>query len=83
LADHQRLKVALGVARARLRHLGVDMAALRLEPTAADIASLQADGYLAEVIAELHAEQAGAGEAADIARAALAILTTTLAEAQA
>ena len=83
LADHQRLNVALGVARARLRHLGVDMTALRLEPTAADIASLQADGYLAEVIAELHAEQAGAGEAADIARAALAILTTTLAEAQA
>ena len=83
LAEHQRLGAALGLARARLRHLSVDMTALRLEPTAADIASLHAEGYLAEVIAELHAEQAGAGDAADTARAALAILATTLAEVQA
>ena len=83
LAEHQRLTAGLGMARARLRHLSVDMTALRLEPTAADIASLHAEGYLAEVIAELHAEQAGPGDAAEIARAALAILTTTLAKAQA
>jgi len=83
LAEHQRLSAALGLARARLRHLSVDMTGLRLAPTAADIASLQAEGYLAEVIAELHAEQAGTGDAAEVARAALAILTTTLAEAQA
>lgn len=83
LAEHQRLTSALGLARARLRHLSVDLTALRLAPTADDIASLHAEGYLAEVIAELHAEQAGTGDAADIARAALAILTTTLAEAQA
>jgi len=83
LGEHQRLNAALGLARARLRHLSVDMTALRLEPTAADIASLHAEGYLAEVIAELHAEQAGASDSADIARAALSILATTLAEARA
>lgn len=83
LAEHQRLMAALAMTRARLRHLSVDMTALRLAPTADDIASLQAEGYLAEVMAELHAEQVGAGDAAEIARAALAILATTLAEAHA
>lgn len=78
LADHQRLQEALGQARARLRHLHAELGELRLQPTDEDIASLQADGYLAELLAELRSEQAGQGEDADTAREALALLTTAL-----
>jgi DNA repair exonuclease SbcCD nuclease subunit len=78
LADHQRLQEALGQARARLRHLQAELGELRLQPTDDDIASLRADGYLADLLAELRAEQAGQGDEADTAREALALLTTAL-----
>jgi hypothetical protein len=73
--------------RGRLRHLSVEASALNLAPTDEDIAALQADGYLAEVIAELR-ELGAAGTApsseepgeAEIAREALALLTSTLAQ---
>jgi DNA repair exonuclease SbcCD nuclease subunit len=61
LAGHQRLQGALGEASARARHLGVDQASLLLSPTDEDIAQLQADGYLAEVIAELREAQSASG----------------------
>jgi len=84
---HQRLNAALAVLRGRLRHLSVEASALSLAPTDEDIAALQADGYLAEVIAELR-ELGAAGTApssdepaeAEIAREALALLTATLAQ---
>lgn len=84
---HQRLNAALAVLRGRLRHLSVEASALNLAPTDEDIAALQADGYLAEVIAELR-ELGAAGTApsseepgeAEIAREALALLTSTLAQ---
>lgn len=75
LAARQRLQAGLGQAEARVRHLQTDLAALRLVPTDADIAGLQADGYLGEVIAELRAE----GES-ETAQDALALLAGVLAE---
>lgn len=75
LAARARLQAGLGAAEARVRHLQADQSALRLVPTDADIAALQADGYLGEVIAELRAE--GDSEAA---QDALALLAGVLAE---
>lgn len=75
LAARTRLQAGLGAAEARVRHLQADQGALRLVPTDADIAGLQADGYLGEVIAELRAE----GES-ETAQDALALLAGVLAE---
>ena len=77
LAGHHRLQQALQAAEARLRALLADAGALRLMPTADDIAALQADGYLGEVIAEL---RDAVGNEARVAQDALAILTTLLAD---
>lgn len=44
---------AIGQAEASARHLQADLSDLQLVPSDDDIASLQADGYLAEVIDEL------------------------------
>ncbi len=48
LQGHQQLLQAMGAAEARVRHLQADLSGLRLIPSDDDIASLQADGYLAE-----------------------------------
>lgn len=86
LAGHQRLQAAFGEAAARARHLGVDQAQLRLTPTDDDIAQLKADGYVAELIAELREAQSGrearpAGTTPpDIHREALSILAGLLAQ---
>lgn len=77
LARHGRLQQALGAAEARVRCLRRDLSALRLAPTADDIAALQADGWLGEAIAALR------DDAAAPAQDALAILTTLLAERRA
>ena len=77
LAGHGRLLAALGAAEARVRCLRSDLGALRLLPTDEDIASLRADGYLGEVIAELRDT---AGDEARRAQDALAILTGLLAQ---
>ncbi|MDM0012466.1 DNA repair exonuclease [Variovorax sp. J22P168] len=79
LAGRQRLQAAIGSAEARARHLQADLAALQLVPTDEDIANLQADGYLGDVIAELRAAQGGAdAHQAQVAQQALALLTTAL-----
>jgi len=84
LADHARLQAALGAAEARVRCLRRDSSTLRLAPTAEDIASLHADGYLGEVIQELRDESLAAADAdsepARRSQDALAILTGLLAE---
>ena len=83
LAAHQRLQRALQAAEARVRALAVDQAGLRLAPTADDIASLQADGYLGAVIAELRDTPPDATpERTRTAQDALALLATMLAEAR-
>lgn len=80
LAGQQRLLQALAVAEARYRSLQCDMTDLRLEPTDEDIAALQADGYVGEVIAELRESQHV--ESTETARDALAILAGLLRDRQ-
>lgn len=78
LAGRQRLQAAVGSAEARARHLQADLSALQLVPTDEDIAGLQADGYLGEVIAELREAQGGTDPQAQVAQDALALLATAL-----
>jgi len=77
-----RLRAAIGVAEAGVRHLQADLSALRLMPTAEDIAALDADGYLGEVIGELRDAQSDGTqpEAAVVAAHALGLLATLLLE---
>jgi DNA repair exonuclease SbcCD nuclease subunit len=80
LAGHARLREALGRAEARARCLRADLAGLRLSPTAGELAALRADGYVGELVAELHAESSAADAAqAQRAQDALAILADLLA----
>lgn len=80
LSGQRRLTEALGRAEAAVRTLRYDLADLLLLPTEDDIAALHADGYLAQVIAELRDEQADVRDAeqARVAREALAILCSAL-----
>jgi len=80
LSGQRRLTEALGRAEAAARSLRYDLADLLLLPTEDDIAALRADGYLAQVIAELRDEQANGRDAeqARVAREALAILCGAL-----
>lgn len=85
LAGLQKLRAAISRAGARVRSLVVDMAELRLLPTEEDIAALNADGYLGEVIADLRDRQHGqdgpaSAEDREVAAHALGLLTTLLAE---
>lgn len=85
LAGLQRIRAALSQAEAKVRSVQTDLTALRLLPTAADIAALKADGYLGDVIAELRDKQAvQAGDASsEVAAHALGLLTSILTERQA
>ncbi|SDH68032.1 DNA repair exonuclease [Variovorax sp. OV700] len=77
----QRLQAAIGRAEARARHLQIDLSALRLVPTDEDIAGLQADGYLGEVVQELRDAQASPDSPeARVAQDALALLAAELAQ---
>lgn len=78
LAGEERLNQALSVAEARFRSLQCDRSGLKLVPTDDDIATLKADGYLGEVIEELRDERSG--DQSELAREALAILSSTLRE---
>jgi DNA repair exonuclease SbcCD nuclease subunit len=81
LTGHQRICQALSEAEGRARSLDVEFAKLCLMPTDEDIAILKANGYLADVIADLRDQQQN--EAGDTAREALAILASILVERQA
>lgn len=85
LAGLQRVRAALSHTEAKVRSVQADLTALRLLPTAADIAALKADGYLGDVIAELRDKQAGqAGDtSSEVAAHALGLLTSILTERQA
>ncbi|NWN90653.1 DNA repair exonuclease [Marinobacter adhaerens] len=80
LAGEQKLTEALSIAEARFRSVTCDRSGLQLEPTDDDIAALQADGYLGEVVQELRQSQQETdnSEGAEIARDALAILAGLL-----
>lgn len=81
LASHRRLIASIERARGRTRGLQLDLSALRIEPTAEDVADLRADGYLGEVLAELR--QAQNGPDAEVARDALILLAGILDEQRA
>ena len=76
LGAYQHLQTALEVAEGRCRSLQIDADGLRLTPTDADLAALQVDGYLGEVVATLREHQQG--DDAEIAREALLILADLL-----
>lgn len=78
LLGQQRLETALSIADARHRSVQCNMTGLRLEPTDDDIAALQADGYVGEVIAELRERQLA--DDSEDARDALSILAGMLRE---
>lgn len=79
LAMQNQLLGAIGQAEARARHLQVDLSGLQLIPSDDDIANLQADGYLAEVMNELRATAGAMGTAdAAVAQDALALLAGEL-----
>lgn len=79
LAGEQKLLHTLSVAEARHRSVQCDRSQLALQPTDEDIAELNADGYLGEVIGELREKQESADDdQAAISRDALAILTSLL-----
>ncbi|MBS0454448.1 MAG: DNA repair exonuclease [Proteobacteria bacterium] len=81
LVGMQRLQDAIGRAEAQARHLQADFSNLQLVPTDEDIAGLQADGYLGEVIAELRDAQGHHDRGhARTAHDALTLLTTLLAK---
>lgn len=85
-AGELRLNAALSQAEARLRHLNVERSGLSLALSDEDIAgyaeALHADGYIAEVMAELRATQSQGGRAAQTAQDALALLSQVLAETE-
>lgn len=78
LAGFEHLQQALGAAVGRQRSLVAHLEALRVEPTEDDLASLQADGYVGDVIADLRERQQADGEQAETARNALVILAGML-----
>lgn len=81
VAGLQRLQESIGRAEARARHLQADLSELRLVPTDEDIAGLQADGYLGEVVQELRDAQASAdSQEARVAQDAMALLAAQLAQ---
>ncbi|HEY8385604.1 MAG TPA: DNA repair exonuclease [Porticoccaceae bacterium] len=80
LLGDQRLREALAQAEALHRGVVYDLSDLRLQPTPEDIAGLQVDGYVGEVVEALRQQQATAE--GEVAREALAILTRLLIERQ-
>ncbi|GGE69939.1 exonuclease [Streptosporangium jomthongense] len=80
LAGDQKLTEALAIAEARFRSVTCDRSKLQLEPTEDDIAELQADGYLGEVVQQLRETQqvSEKDDEAATARDALAILASLL-----
>jgi hypothetical protein len=76
---HDRLRAALGEAEARVRTLQQDLSALEMVPTDDELAALQADGYVGELLAELRDAQSQPDEAqARVARDALHLLADAL-----
>lgn len=79
LVGLQRLQQALSVAAGRFRSLACHWRELTLAPSADDLISLQADGYLAEVVEQLQQRQSdNSDDEAEVAREALMILATLL-----
>jgi DNA repair exonuclease SbcCD nuclease subunit len=76
LDGYRRLQQGLGQARGVVRAVLADLSRLTLQPSTEDLDSLQADGYLGEVLSSLRGAQDGPD--ADVARDALAVLAGIL-----
>lgn len=72
-ASSDQLRLLCEEARARAHVFECDLSDLRLEPTAADLASMQVDGALAEVVDELRSKYEQ-GDQAALANEALKLL---------
>ncbi|HET9033320.1 MAG TPA: DNA repair exonuclease [Dokdonella sp.] len=72
-ASSEQLRMLCEEARARAHVFESDLGELRLEPTAADLAAMQVDGALAEVVDELRDMQEQ-GDQAAVANEALKLL---------
>lgn len=72
-ATSEQLRTVIEEARARMHVLEADLSGVRLEPTAADLAAMQVDGALAEVVDELRGLQTQPERAA-VANEALKVL---------
>ncbi len=81
LAQTHRVRAAIDAASAQARCLVAELDGLRLAPTDDDIAALQADGYLGDVIGALRDRQAV--HADETAADALALLAAMLQERRA
>ena len=80
LMQYQRLQRALQQLQGRIRAMDLDIDALSIEPSEADLQQLHAEGYLADVLDEL--KQLQQGEQAALARDALLIFGGLLSDAQ-
>lgn len=78
LVGFEHLQQAMGAATGRHRSLVAHLEGLRIEPTENDLASLRADGYVGDVIADLRERQQTDGEQAGTARDALLIMAGML-----
>ena len=75
---HARVLSALAEAGARFRHLSCDTQALTLLPTADELASVRADGYVAEILQDLRQAQSEPGEGGEAAAEAMTLLMQAL-----
>ena len=79
LAMRNRLSDAIGKAEASARYLRADLSGLQMVPSDDDIAGMQADGYLADVISELRTANATSDAyGANVVQEALALLAAEL-----
>lgn len=77
ITARHRLVDGLAAASARVRAMEYDLTEVRLQPTDADMAAMQADGYLADVISELR-DRSAVPDQQDAATEALVILADIL-----
>ena len=80
LQMQQRFEAAVAQADGVARHVAVDSSGLKLAPTDEELADLQADGYVGEVLAELRQEASADTPQSPVAQEALAILAGLLSE---
>lgn len=78
LSSWQALQEVLGQAEAVVRCLKTDTTGVKLEPSDADMESLQADGYMATVLQDIRQAMSAEGEQATLAREALTILVNEM-----
>lgn len=77
LASQERIRAIIARAQGRARALRADLTQLQILPSQEDIDALRADGYIADTIVQLRAEQETGSDPA-LARDALVLLATTM-----